>query len=171
MNKANRILENMDADVKDIIKENIGEISEKASVQKQAQYINELLNYAENNDIPMENAMRKCAGNCLTKDVIELARSIYEQAATMDEFLAGLNNAEIGGGRLHIENDKVIGIYKSCYCNIPYEIKGINPMYCQCSAGWFQLLFSEVLGKNVNVRIIDTITNGASECTFEIDCL
>lgn len=29
-------------------------------------------------------------------------------------------------------------------------------------------LFSEVFEKSVTVKIVDTIVNGASECTFEI---
>lgn len=40
--------------------------------------------------------------------------------------------------------------------------------YCECSAGWYTRLFSEVFGKSVTVRILDTIVNGATECTFEI---
>jgi len=32
-------------------------------------------------------------------------------------------------------------------------------------------LFSEVFGKSVTVHIVDTITNGAKECTVEIDGL
>ena len=60
---------------------------------------------------------------------------------------------------------------RNCYCDIPYEAKKLNPLYCQCSAGWFQRLFSEVFEKPVAVKMINTITNGANECTFEIDCL
>ena len=44
----------------------------------------------------------------------------------------------------------------------------MNRNYCECSAGWYMKLFSEVFEKKVNVKIVDTIVNGASECTFEI---
>lgn len=44
----------------------------------------------------------------------------------------------------------------------------MNKNYCECSAGWYMKLFSEVFEKNVSVKIIDTIVNGADECTFEI---
>lgn len=171
MNKATRILKNMISDDQKTMTAALGEISENADVSKQAQYINDLLNYAETKDIPMQNVMWKCGGNCLAKEVIDLAKNIYEKSSDINQFLAGMNDIGIGEKNLHIENGKVIAIYKSCYCDIPYEIQKLNPLYCQCSAGWFQHLFSEVLGKQVSVKKIDTITNGAKECTFEIDCL
>lgn len=105
------------------------------------------------------------------EEAIELAKNIYEKSSTIDEFLVGMNDMGIGGGNLHVEQNKVIAIYKSCYCDIPHETKKLNPLYCQCSAGWLQRLFSEVFGKPVSVKIINTITNGANECAFKIDCL
>lgn len=42
-------------------------------------------------------------------------------------------------------------------------------MYCECSAGCYMRLFSEVFEKCVTITIVDTIVNGgASECVFEI---
>lgn len=171
MNKAKRILGNMNLDDRERVFTALGEISEDADLGTQAQYINNLLNYAETNAIPMQDTMRKCGGYCLGIEAIELAKNIYEKSSTIDEFLAGMNDIGIGGGNLHIENNKVIAIYKNCYCDIPYEAKKLNPLYCQCSAGWFQRLFSEVFGRPVSVNLINTITYGASECTFKIDCL
>lgn len=171
MNKAIRVLENMMSNEKKKITTALGELSDNADLGRQAQYINELLNFAETNEIPMQDTMRKCGGNCLTKDVVELAKSIYEKSSTIDEFLSGMNESGIGGGNLHMENGKIIAIYKNCYCDIPYETKKLKPSYCQCSAGWFQHLFSKVFGESLLVHIVDTITNGAKECTFEIDVL
>ena len=44
----------------------------------------------------------------------------------------------------------------------------MNKNYCECSAGWYKKLFSEVFEKDVSVKILNTIINGANECTFEI---
>lgn len=171
MNKARRILENMASNEKEKILTTLGTIADNANLAEQAQYINELLNFVETNEIPMQDAMRKCGCNCLAKDAVELAKKIYENSSTIDEFLSGMNESGMGGGNLHMKNKKIIATYKNCYCDIPYEIKRLNPLYCQCSAGWFQRLFTEVFGKAVSVHIVDTITNGAEECTFEIDGL
>lgn len=59
-------------------------------------------------------------------------------------------------------------VYAKCYCNIPKKVDTMNKQYCECSAGWYERLFSEVFEKDVEVQIIDTIINGANECTFEI---
>lgn len=61
----------------------------------------------------------------------------------------------------------LFGAYK-CYCNIPKKVENMNKKYCECSAGWYMRLFSEVFEKSVTVTIVDTIVNGASECVFEI---
>lgn len=171
MNKATRILDNMCTDDKRTVTAALGEILDDADLSRQAQYINALLNYAETNDIPAQKIMQKCGGSCLTKEVIEMAKNIYEKSSSMEQFLIDMNDIGIGGRNLHIENGKIIAIYKNCYCDIPYKVQQLNPLYCQCSAGWFYHLFSEVLEKPVSVKIVDTITNGAKECTFEIDYL
>lgn len=44
----------------------------------------------------------------------------------------------------------------------------MNKKYCECSAGWYMRLFSEVFEKSVTITIVDTIVNGAAECVFEI---
>ena len=51
---------------------------------------------------------------------------------------------------------------------MPKKVEHMNKKYCECSAGWYMKLFSAVFGKDVTVKVIDTIVNGASECTFEI---
>ncbi len=171
MNKATRILSNMTSDNKEVINAAVGGIAESADIGRQAQYINDLLDYAEAHNIFMQNVMQKCGGCCLEKEVVETAKGIYSKAANIEQFLTELNDSGIGGENLHIENGRIIAVYKNCYCDIPYEVKNLNPSYCQCSAGWFQHLFSQVFEKSVSVKIIDTITNGADECTFEIDYL
>ncbi|MDE7223222.1 MAG: hypothetical protein K2O34_05520 [Acetatifactor sp.] len=169
MNKATRILKNMLPEDKSTVAAALGDIPENADSSKQAQYINDLLNYAEANNISMQNTMQKCGGSCLTKEVIDLAKNIYEKSSSIDQFLADMNDIGIGGKNLHTENGKIVAIYKNCYCDIPYKTQNLHMSYCQCSAGWFYHLFSEIFGKPVSVEIVDTITNGAKECTFVIE--
>ncbi len=168
MNKAKRVVANMEAENASAICSEIGMIDENATPLKQAKYINEILNTAENMNICMTDTMRKCGGCCLSASLIDIAKKLYAKADNITEFLDLLNGEHIGGENLHISDGKIIGIYKECYCNIPKQIKKINKGYCECSAGWYARLFSEVFEKNVTVKIIDTIVNGAEECTFEI---
>lgn len=168
MNKAKRVVDHMEAEIASAICTEIGTIDEGATPLKQAKYINEILNVAGSKNICMKDTMRKCGGCCLAESLVNTAKKLYAKSESITEFLGYLNEAHIGGGNLHILDGKIIGIYKECYCNIPKQIKGMNKNYCECSAGWYMRLFSEVFGKNVTVDIIDTISNGATECTFEI---
>ena len=168
MNKAKRVIENMDKENAVTVCSEIGTIDEKATPLKQARYINDILNTAETMDICMTDTMRKCGGCCLSANAVKTARKLYAKSNDITEFLTLLNEADIGGKNLHMSGDKIIAVYKKCYCNIPKKIENINRNYCECSAGWYMKLFSEVFEKNVTVKIVDTITNGAAECTFEI---
>ncbi|MDD6036320.1 MAG: DUF6144 family protein [Lachnospiraceae bacterium] len=168
MNKARRVVENMEIENVSVICSELGMIAENATPLKQAKYINEILNTAENMNICMVETMRKCGGCCLSANLIEQAKKLHNNANNITEFLDSLNEKHIGGGNLHISEGKIIGIYKECYCNIPKQIEKINKGYCECSAGWYTKLFSEVFEKKVTVKILDTIVNGAMECRFEI---
>ena len=171
MNKAKRIIENMEKESAFEISSEIGDIDNNATPLKQARYINNLLNAAEKKNIYMVDTMRKCGGCCLSANAVKKAKKLYAKSNSLDEFLTLLNEADIGGQHLHTSGDKIIAKYKKCYCSIPKKIEGMNKNYCECSAGWYIKLFSEVFEKNVSVKIIDTIVNGASECVFEISNL
>lgn len=168
MNKAKRILDNMDKENAVAICSKIGTIDEKATPLKQARYINDILNVTEKMNMCMTNTMRKCGGSCLSANAVKIAKKLYAKSDNITEFINLLNEADIGGKNLHISGDKIIAVYKKCYCNIPKKVENLNKNYCECSAGWYMRLFSEVFEKKVTVKIVDTIVNGASECTFEI---
>ena len=168
MNKAKRIIDNMEKEKASEFISEIGEIDDNATPLKQAKYINTLLNLAESKDVCIIDTMRKCGGCCLSANSIKKAKKIFSKSNNIEEFLTLLNEADIGGQNLYLSGNKIIAIYKKCYCNIPKKLKDMNKNYCECSAGWYMKLFSEVFEKNVSVKIIDTIVNGADECTFEI---
>lgn len=123
MNKATRILENMIPDDRKTMTAALGEIPENADPDSQAQYINDLLNYAEANDIPMQNVMQKCGGSCLTKEVIELAKDIYEKSSSVEQFFSSLNDIGIGGG-----NTKITPVILSMFRRmvLPFVFRGVR---------------------------------------------
>lgn len=168
MNKAKRIINNMDDESAAAVCAEIGTIDENATPLKQARYINDILNVAGKMNLCMTDTMRKCGGCCLSANAVKTAKKLYAKSSNITEFLNLLNEADIGGRNLHISDHKIIAVYKKCYCNIPKKVENLNKNYCECSAGWYMRLFSEVFEKNVTVKIVDTIVNGATECTFEI---
>ena len=168
MNKAKRLIENMDEKVADRVRSKIGDIDEKATPRKQARYVNEVLNTVAEENVCMVDTMRNCGACCISANAVKIAKKLYAKSNSIEEFFVLLNEADIGGQNLHIVNGKIIAIYKKCYCNLPKKIDNMNPVYCECSAGWYKKLFSEVFEREVKVQIIDTILNGARECVFEI---
>ena len=168
MNKAARLMENMDKKDAGVLSSKIGVIDENATPLKQARFINTVLNTAEEMNINLAETMHKCGGCCISANAIKIAKRLYGKSNSIEEFLCLLNEADLGGQNLHMKDGKIIAIYKKCYCNMPKKVEHMNPMYCQCSAGWYKKLFTEVFDKQVDVKIIDTIVNGATECSFEI---
>ena len=100
---------------------------------------------------------------------IDRAKYIFTDSNTIEDFLHGLNIRRIGGGKLHLRDGKLIGIYEQCYCSLARETKGLSPLYCHCSEGWYEKLFSSVFEKPVEVKKRQTILDGSEYCEFEID--
>ena len=73
MNKAKRLLENMDGEVLEKVCSKVGNVDENATPLKQARYINAILNTAEKEQICMIDSMRKCGGCCISANAINVA--------------------------------------------------------------------------------------------------
>jgi predicted hydrocarbon binding protein len=148
----------------------VGEIGDKPTPVKQGRYMKSLLDELSSNYgiETTKKVMRPCGYQCISNKVINTAKLLYRESDNTEDFLKLLNENHIGGGYLHIKDNKIIALYDRCYCGIPKSAKNISPIYCECSAGWFEKLFSSVFGKEVDVKRIDTILNGADKCTFEI---
>ena len=115
--------------------------------------------------------LRPCGRQCISKSVIARAKSIYAKVAGTEDFLSLLNETRIGGGKLHIKDGKIIGIYEECDCGLVKRVKGMSPLFCYCSEGWYEQLFSSVFGKPVEVKMVRTIFDGSDRCEFEISYL
>lgn len=154
--------------------ESLGGFQEDMTPKEQAAFINAFIreNKAQGDskqEKQMEATLRECGHQCLSNRTISLGKKFYRESKTMKEFLEALNDRCIGGGYLHLEEEgKIIGIYKECYCTVPKQIRKMDPVYCECSAGWYEHFFSEVLETKVSVKRLGTILNGAHRCTFEI---
>ena len=141
-----------------------------ATPDKQAEYVNSLIKRLNETqgDEAAEKVMKPCGYQCISNSVIEKSKILYEESSNIDDFLQSLNEQQIGGGQLHTRNGKIIGVYDTCYCGLAKQTKDMSPVYCYCSAGWFEKLFSSILGDSVKVNIVQSILGGSDKCIFEI---
>lgn len=173
-NRVNKILESIKITTGinsyNIIIKTCGVLALKSTTKKQAKYIKEIINEINKNqgEKTAEKIMKPCGHQCISKTMIEKAKKLYKKSNSIDNFLQLLNEQHIGGGELHTRDGKIIGIYNACYCGLAKQAKDMSPVYCYCSAGWFEKLFSSILGDSVKVNKIQSILGGADKCIFEI---
>jgi len=162
-NRIQRILESIKAnagnDVYQRVRENCGETDLKAIISELEKTCGAEV---------VARVMKPCGRQCIPGSFIARAKSIYAGAAGIEDFLRLLNETRIGGGKLHIRDDKIIGIYEKCYCSLAKKVKDLSPLFCCCSEGWYEQLFSSVFEKPVEVKKLRTILDGADKCEFEI---
>lgn len=115
-----------------------------------------------------ETVLEKCGRVCFQSCNITGAISdIKRKTGNIDELLTELNKAGIGGGNLKIEGNAISGVYEKCYC--PYRNAlgdSISPDFCNCTRGWAKSLLELVLGKPVEVELIQSIGRGDPVCRF-----
>jgi predicted hydrocarbon binding protein len=161
--KIDRIYRNIEesagSDVSKTLRENCGETDIKAIMSELERTCDEET---------VARIMKSCGRQCIPKSYLSRAISIYKESDGIEDFLVNLNETRIGGGQLHLRDGKIIGIYDQCYCGLVKKLKELSPLYCHCSAGWYEQLFSSVLKKAVEVEKIATIPDGADHCEFEI---
>ncbi|WIV12394.1 DUF6144 family protein [Proteiniborus sp. MB09-C3] len=173
-NKVDRILESIKAttgiDSYNSIVSACGILDLKATPNKQAKYVKKVIEKVKENqgkDV-IEKVMKPCGYQCISNSIIDKVKKLHEKSNDIDEFLHLLNEQHIGGGQLHTKDGKIIGVYSSCYCGLAKQSKDMSPAYCYCSAGWFEKLFSSILGDSVKVNKVQSILDGSDKCIFEI---
>jgi predicted hydrocarbon binding protein len=174
-NRIDRIIESLRAEAPpetaDRILESCGDPPAKPTPATQRQWVARLMEAMDASlDEPTRiRIMQNCGRQCLPTGYIAKAKALYESASDIDDFLRELNKTGLGGGRLERRGQIIHGGYDRCYCGL---VKGsktpISLTYCNCSGGWYQRLFESVLGKPVEVKVVDSIVHGADRCTFEI---
>jgi Family of unknown function (DUF6144) len=111
--------------------------------------------------------MEACGRQCIGRSVLEKAGRFQQNSTDLDDLLDQLNQARIGGGNLHRKGDLIHASYDRCYCgSVSKTRQPISITYCKCSCGWYQLLFETLLGKPVEVELIDSIIHGGAICQF-----
>jgi predicted hydrocarbon binding protein len=117
------------------------------------------------------HVMQACGAKCCGPTQQKRAKQFMAESHSIEELLAKLNAAGIGGGRLLLKNkNTILGGYDRCYCGRVKQTQEPFPTdtYCQCSTGWYRSLFEAAFGRPVEVILKQSILQGADRCEFEI---
>jgi predicted ArsR family transcriptional regulator len=116
-----------------------------------------------------KDVMEACGQQCMGQNLLVKAWKLQKQSQDIDDLLIKLNDAHIGGGKLHREGDIIYASYERCYCgSVSKTRQPISLIYCQCSCGWYKQLFEAILDRSVKVELLDSIIHGADTCQFII---
>jgi predicted hydrocarbon binding protein len=123
----------------------------------------------------MEECGHACAkANHATIDRVVAKRKKY---ASVEEFLEAEGDKALPGMRLERKGSTLYQYYMPtsfhyrCFCSL---LRGLPPRdtvsetYCQCSKGFVQAMWKRIVGKPVNVEVLETAVSGAKECKFRI---
>lgn len=117
----------------------------------------------------LEECGRACFGP--NKRHAQKAHLAAAKGAALDEVLAILNSEKVGGGHLALGEDgrTILGRYDRCYCPLAREAgAALSPTFCECTCGWAKALFETVLGRPVEVELLETVRRGGSSCRFQV---
>ena len=110
--------------------------------------------------------MESCGRACARSGPVHVAR---ECQGKLDRWLATLRKWH--GGDEYVQQDgNVIRVFcTECLCPVAKDIpEGLSATYCYCSLGWMKETFEAVMGKPVEVKLIESIVRGAETCEFAI---
>jgi hypothetical protein len=128
-----------------------------------------------------QQIMMECGRSCarMNKGMIARAQKRRRRFKTEDEFLAAEQACPQAGTRLEREADRLYHFYTPhsytrpmrCYCSLVRGLpddRTVSTTYCQCSRGFEETYWSQVLGRPVAVDLEGSCVSGAQECTFVI---
>ena len=141
------------------------------SPARQAAWIGELMRRLEGVAGPEAAGavMEACGRQCIGATTLAKAREIAAVAEDLDDLLARLNEAHLGGGQLRREGDAIHAAYDRCYCgSVSKAREPVSTIYCRCSCGWYGALFEAALGRPVEVELLSSIAGGAAQCRFVV---
>ena len=70
----------------------------------------------------------------------------------------------------YISDNKVLFCYPECYCACVKRVyHELSKIWCYCSLGNAEVIFSEVLKKEVHVDLLESIKTGGNKCVIEVE--
>jgi len=99
---------------------------------------------------------------------ISKLKKLYDSCAGLDDFAAKANKQN-AGFTIDNCNDELFLIYPQCYCSCVKRVNSpISKTWCYCTLGYTKKMFEHVLGREVNVELIESVKTGGNVCKIKI---
>lgn len=110
--------------------------------------------------------MESCGRACAREGPARVAK---ECQGNLDDWLAILAKWHGGEEYVQRDGDVVHVICTECLCTLVKDGPARLPdTYCYCSRGWMKEVFETVVGKPVDVDLVESIKRGGQRCRFTI---
>jgi len=159
------------------------QITEKTDKRKTAEWIKSAMEKLDAlvDEKTRVQIMQNCGYNCAKKNskVIERAVARRKKYVSINEFLEAEQQKPQKGTRLAKEGNILYQFYTPqaftrpmrCYCGLlrglPNE-QTVSKTYCNCSRGFVEKFWENVLGRPVKVDLLQSVVSGDKECKFAI---
>ncbi|MDH4209773.1 MAG: DUF6144 family protein, partial [Anaerolineae bacterium] len=110
--------------------------------------------------------MESCGRACARGGPVHVAKACQ---GNLDNWLAILRKWHGGEEYVQRDGDIVHVICTECLCALVKDGPASLPdTYCYCSRGWMKEVFETVVGKPVDVDLIESVKRGGQMCQFTI---
>lgn len=160
---------------KHLDEETAEKLTSKISLSKSAN-VDKRLAWAEKICSDLENAFDENTVKAIRMDCacgpgtgkIDKLKKLYDSCKGLDDFAAKAT-AQNSGFTLECNNNELILIYPRCYCTcVKGADKAISKTWCYCTLGYTKRMFDGVLGREVNVELLESVKTGGSVCRIKI---
>lgn len=115
--------------------------------------------------------MRLCGEACAKETIwgpsLDIAERISREEKGLDKIIERLNTEISWCGRWIKSNDLISATCNKCGCPlVRHGVVKNTEVFCNCSKGWVETIFSTLLKKPVKVRLEKAIGRGDDECRF-----
>lgn len=144
-------------------------LSKSADYQKKFAWAKAQCGFLEERFSPEEiKAVRaRChceAGSALARRM----RGYLESTESLAEFAAMFNGREKYVALEAVE-DGLLLLYPECYCSCVKRVEEpVSKTWCLCTLGHVEGLFRQVLGREVEVQLLETIKSGGEKCIVKV---
>jgi hypothetical protein len=125
--------------------------------------------------------MEDCGVNCAHRNsaVVDRAVARRQKHGSEEAFLTAEIKKPMPGTRLERDGDALLQTYTPrafsrpmrCFCALVKDLpsgESMSQTYCHCSKAFVQTLWEAVLGRPVNVELLESAVSGSSVCRFRI---